>query len=93
MPAYKPLKYSEVIRILKNLGFVYVCSEGSHETWVGDHDSLKWAVTVPFHGKGREIRTGTLGSIIRQTGYIKEEFYAAAGKRAAKQIVAGTWKE
>lgn len=78
MPSYKPLKYREVITILKNLGFVQESGTGSsHQTWVLVKNNKSFAVTVAFHGTNEEFRPGTLNSIIRQSGFSKEEFYKA----------------
>lgn len=78
MPRYKPLKYREVITILKNLGFVQESGTGSsHQTWVLKTIDKSFAVTVAFHGTNEEFRPGTLNSMIRQSGFSKEEFYQA----------------
>jgi len=76
MPKYKPLKYREVITILKNLGFSQESGSGSsHQTWSKQKNEKFFAVTVAFHGTNAEFRDGTLNSIIRQSGVEKSEFY------------------
>lgn len=81
MPKYKPLKYRDVAIILKNLGFTQERGLGSsHQTWVLKRNGMSFAVTVAFHGTNQEFRPGTLGSMIRQSGFTKEEFYKALKK-------------
>lgn len=81
MPKYKPLKYRDVVIILRNLGFTQESGTGSsHQTWVLRRNDISFAVTVAFHGTNREFRPGTLGSMIRQSGYSKKEFYEALKK-------------
>ncbi len=81
MPKYKPLKYRDVVTILNNLGFIQESGTGSsHQTWVLKRNDISYAVTVAFHGTNQEFRPGTLGSIIRQSGYPKKEFYQALKK-------------
>jgi len=78
MPRFKPLKYREVLRILKNLGFTPETTKStSHETWVLKRGGKNYAVTIFFHGRNLEFRDKTLASIIRQSGFSKEEFYKA----------------
>ena len=81
MPRFRPLKYREVVKILKNLGFNPESTKAtSHETWVNERSGMKYAVTVFFHGSNMEFRDKTLASIIRQSGFSKEEFYKALKK-------------
>lgn len=83
MPKYKPLKYREVITIMRNLGFnpPVQSTGGSHETWTLKKEGAYYAVTVFFHGSNLEFKDGTLRSIIRQSGFSKEEFYDALKKK------------
>ena len=65
------LSYREVTRRLRKLGFrFYRHGKGSHELWVRDSDGR--VVPVPHHGKN--IRKGTVGTIIREVGVSVEEF-------------------
>ena len=81
MPKFKPLKYREVIKILKNLGFIPQPTKAtSHETWISERSGKKYAVTIFFHGSNMEFRDKTLSSIIRQSGFSKEDFYKALNK-------------
>ena len=76
MPKFKPLKYRDVIKVLKLSGFTQLTQRStSHQTWVLKKNSNFFAVTVPFHGSNSEFKPGTLLSIIRQSGMSKEEFY------------------
>lgn len=82
MPSSKPLKYREVVTILKDLGFIQESGTGSsHQTWVLKRNNASYAVTVAFHGTNQEFRPGTLNSMIRQSGFTKKEFYEALKKR------------
>lgn len=82
MPKFRPLKYREVKTILKNLGFIQESGTGSsHQTWTLRRNNKSFAVTVAFHGTNSEFRPGTLNSIIRQSGYSREEFYLALKKK------------
>ncbi len=81
MPKYKPLKYREVVTILTNLEFTPHNTGGtSHQTWTLRKDSKSFAVTIFFHGSNIEFKRGTLNSIIRQSGFTKDEFYKALKK-------------
>lgn len=78
MPNYKPLKYRDVVKILKNLGFKQNIGTGSsHQTWTMMREDKPFAVTLAFHGTNIEFRPGTQGSIIRQSGFTREQFYGA----------------
>ncbi len=61
-----------VVRALRRGGFVVDLIVGSHHilTYPGDPTRT---VTVPVHG-GRDLKPGTLRSIIRQAGFSVEEF-------------------
>lgn len=82
MSKYRPLKYRDVIKILKNLGFTPENTKAtSHQTWTSKRESKNYAVTLFFHGTNIEFRNATLSSIIRQSGFSKEEFYKALKKK------------
>lgn len=67
-----------MVRILTNLGFHQEAGTGSsHQTWVAQKHGKFYAVTIFFHGSNLEFKAGTLGSIIRQSGCTKKEFYQA----------------
>lgn len=70
--ALPALNARRVIRALQQAGFVIDRTRGSHYvmTYPGNPSRT---VTVPFHGS-RDLRTGTLRSIIRQAGLTVDEF-------------------
>jgi predicted RNA binding protein YcfA (HicA-like mRNA interferase family) len=63
-----------VIRALERAGFVVDRVVGSHYVLASRNDPGR-AVTVPFHGS-RDLKPGTLRSIIRQSGLTVAEFVA-----------------
>ena len=68
LPALKP---KEVLRLLQREGFVVHHVSGSH--YVLKHPGKKHLrVTLPWYG--RDLKRGTLGSIIQQAGYTNSEF-------------------
>ena len=69
----KPLPYREVKRKLEAAGFTEVSQKGSHVKFVQYTDEGTRTAIVPHH---REVTTGTLRSILRQTGLSPEEFEA-----------------
>jgi predicted RNA binding protein YcfA (HicA-like mRNA interferase family) len=62
----------EVVRALTKAGFVVDRIAGSHHLMVFPGDPTR-TVTVPVHA-GRDLKPGTLRSIIRQTRLTVEEF-------------------
>ena len=65
LPAVKP---KMVIRALKRTGFIVHHTTGSH--YIMKKGNLR--VTVPYHNK--DLKPGTLASIIAQAGLTVEEF-------------------
>lgn len=61
-----------VIQALTKTGFVVDRIVGSHHVLAYPGDPTR-TVTVPVHA-GRDLKPGTLRSIIRQTGLTVEEF-------------------
>jgi len=61
-----------VIQALTRAGFVINRIVGSHHVLAYPGDPTR-TVTVPVHA-GRDLKPGTLRSIIRQTGLTVEEF-------------------
>ena len=61
-----------VIQALMRTGFVVDRIVGSHHVLIFPGDPTR-TVTVPVHA-GRDLKPGTLRSIIRQTGLTVEEF-------------------
>jgi len=68
LPALKP---AEVIRILERAGYYVDHVTGSH--YIIRHPERPGRIPVPYHA-GRDIKRGTLGSIIKQSGLTEEEF-------------------
>jgi predicted RNA binding protein YcfA (HicA-like mRNA interferase family) len=62
----------QVVRALTRSGFVIDRIAGSHHILVHPTDPRR-AVTVPVHG-GRDLKRGTIRSILRQAGLTVEEF-------------------
>ncbi|HHE73157.1 MAG TPA: type II toxin-antitoxin system HicA family toxin [Chloroflexi bacterium] len=72
MATLRELRYREVVKRLRRLGFrFYRHGRGSHELWVRDADGL--VVPVPRH-EGKPIRKGTVRAIIREIGVSVDEF-------------------
>jgi predicted RNA binding protein YcfA (HicA-like mRNA interferase family) len=65
------LSGAEVCRILEQHGFREVRRRGSHVVMQQASESSTVTVPVPDH---KELRTGTLRSIIRQSGLGRELF-------------------
>jgi predicted RNA binding protein YcfA (HicA-like mRNA interferase family) len=75
MSKLSPHKYEDVIAKMKRLGFrLYRQGKGSHEIWVRDADGK--TIPVPKH-RGKDLKTGTLRSIIREIGISVDEFQNA----------------
>ena len=68
MPNLPSLKPRKVITVLEKAGFVFVRQKGSHRIYIKGG----FGVTIPFHNK--DIRKGTLRSIIKQSGLTAEDF-------------------
>jgi len=72
MAKLRELSYQEVVRRLRKLGFrSYRQGKGSHEVWGRDSDGR---VTPVPHYRGKNIRRGTVGAIIREVGVSVNEF-------------------
>lgn len=70
MPKVPPMKYRDVVKKLRKLGFVFRrASGGSHEIWW--HEEKRTTCVVPHH---REIKPGTIRSIARQSNVTIEDF-------------------
>ncbi|MEX0621485.1 MAG: type II toxin-antitoxin system HicA family toxin [Candidatus Woykebacteria bacterium] len=70
MTKLSPQKPREVISKLKKIGFVIDHVSGSH--YIMFKPRTKTRIPVPYHVK--DLKTGTLRSIIKQTGLSVEEF-------------------
>ena len=67
----RPLKFSEVRRKLEAAGFVIVSQKGSHVKFTLETPTDTRIAIVPKH---REVKAGTLKSVLRQAGLSWEEF-------------------
>ncbi|MBK8622369.1 MAG: type II toxin-antitoxin system HicA family toxin [Saprospiraceae bacterium] len=67
----KKLSGKDVCLILSKFGFVSVRQKGSHVIMQKTTEITTITVPVPLH---KEIKTGTLHSIIRQSGLTKPDF-------------------
>lgn len=70
MPKVSPMKYRDVVKKLRKLDFGFRrATGGTHEIWW--HEEKKTTCVVPHH---REIKPGTIRSIVRQAGIELEKF-------------------
>lgn len=60
------MNYREILKILKDDGWIEIKQEGSHKHFI--HPVKKGKVTVPFHGGNKDIKKGTINSIKKQAG-------------------------
>jgi predicted RNA binding protein YcfA (HicA-like mRNA interferase family) len=65
------LSWHEIIKVLRKEGFIIVGQKGSHLRLKKKTEQRAFIVTLP---KKKEIKPGTLMSIIKQSGYTKQEF-------------------
>lgn len=66
----KPLPYRDVIKKARKAGFVFRrATGGTHEIWW--NEVKKKTCVIPHH---KEVKSGTLKSIIRQMGLTEKEF-------------------
>jgi predicted RNA binding protein YcfA (HicA-like mRNA interferase family) len=68
LPALKP---KDVLRALQKAGFFVQHATGSHR-YLKHPDKPQLRVTVPYHN--RDLKRGTLHSIIKQSGIPLDEF-------------------
>lgn len=74
MPRNKKLftiKPKGLVKVLKKLGFYIYRQKGSHLIMIKDNDK-RFQPVIPMHNK--ELKKGTLNSIITQAGLTREEF-------------------
>jgi len=65
-----PLKIQQVLSILKDAGYEFDRSKGSHQIFI--HPDSGRRVVVPVH-PGKEIPSGTLHEILRQAGITRDD--------------------
>ena len=74
MSNLRPLAYRVVIKRLRKLGFGFRrATGGTHEIWW--NEATRKTCVVPHH---KEVKAGTLKSILRQAGVSEETFLEAA---------------
>ncbi len=71
MPKLGTFSGEEIVRIMETEGFVRARQKGSHLMMQRRTDRGTTTVPVPLH---RTVRIGTLQSIIRQSGILRERF-------------------
>ena len=64
MKSYKP---RQIIKVLEKTGFKFIRQKGSHKLYRKGSNR----VTIPYHN--RDLKPGTLKSILKQAGITKEE--------------------
>lgn len=67
----KPLSYRQIKRKLEKAGFEVIHQRGSHVKFVRENQDEVRTVMVPNH---REVKIGTLRSILRHAGLTADEF-------------------
>ena len=66
----KPFPYRDVIKKARKAGFVFRrATGGTHEIWW--NEKKKKTCVIPHH---KEVKSGTLKSIIKQMGFTEKEF-------------------
>ena len=73
MGSHPVLKPSEVVKILRRLGFEQVRQRGSHKQFRHPDGRM---TTVPFH-KGRDISPSLLRQIAKDVSLTLDEFFAS----------------
>ncbi|MBI2462871.1 MAG: type II toxin-antitoxin system HicA family toxin [Candidatus Spechtbacteria bacterium] len=68
----RALTARQVIRILRDNGFVLSRQRGSHMIWHNPQTNA--SVPVPLHGNNKSIPQGTLLAIVKQSGLAREKF-------------------
>jgi len=70
MSNISPLPYRNVIKKLRKFGFAFRrATGGSHEIWW--NETSRKTCVIPHH---KEIKSGTLKSILQQAGISEKEF-------------------
>lgn len=72
MPKLPHLSGKEIIKALSHVGFQAVRQKGSHVILVKETKERKISTVVPLH---KEVDTGTLIEIIRQSGLTRDDFF------------------
>jgi len=72
------MRYREVTKKLRNLGCIELARKGggSHRKWYNPNKTPVVVVAVPDWGS-RDLKTGTLRSIVKDLGFEWDEFTVA----------------
>lgn len=81
---YPSLTPSEVESILQELGFQFKRQDGSHAQWQRPAEGSRQRAIVTVDKSEREFLDYLMKSMIRQSGFTREEFYGATKKTAKK---------
>lgn len=65
--------FNDVVRFLKDYGFTWNYTKGSHYFYVGKYNKQFRQVCIPFHGS-KTISPKTMKGIILQSGIEKEKW-------------------
>jgi predicted RNA binding protein YcfA (HicA-like mRNA interferase family) len=84
---YPPLTPGEIRAILQRLGFSKKNQEGSHEHYERPADARRLRSVVTVDSSISEFGEHLLRSMIRQSGFSREEFYGATKGTAKKAAV------
>jgi len=69
------MTYRQITAILEANGFTFQrYGKGSHRVYECHHSGRRWLVILAFSRSGDDVKPGTLGSIIRQSGLPKSLF-------------------
>ena len=68
---FPDLKYKDIAKISKNLGFVNIRNAGSHEIWYSEIENKY--VTIPNHG-AKSLKRKTIKSIFEDIGITIKNF-------------------
>lgn len=83
--SYPPLTVAEIKAVLKNLGFEWDRTEGSHSQWKRLARDGRPAAVITVDEHYKEIGDKLLKNIIQQSTFTREQFYGAS-KWTAKKI-------
>lgn len=81
---YPSLTPSEVESILQALGFHFKRQDGSHAQWERLAEGLRQRAIVTVDRAEKEFLDYLMKSMIRQSGFTREQFYGATKKTAKK---------
>ena len=71
------LSGKEIIKVLEKEGFIHTRTRGDHASLHKSREGKTLLVVVPLW---KEIKTGTLLSVIKQAGYTRNEFLVLVDK-------------